>query len=338
MKLQKIVDLVGGTLQGDAAQEISGANGVELAQAGDITYFTDKQLKEKLETCKASAVIVSEPLELNITQVIHPNPPLAFAKILAEVHPNPRPEPGISPEAVVSENVTLGKNVTVSPFVYLGKNVSVGDDTVIRPGTVVYDGCRIGNQVTLHANVTLYHDTVIGNRVILHAGVVVGVDGFGYIPDEQGHHFKINQVGRVVIEDDVEVGSNVCIDRAAFGETVVKTGVKIDNLVQVAHNCEIGEHSLLVAQVGVAGSCKLGHHVILAGQVGVADHVTLGDQVILAAQSGVHKSLAKPGMYGGSPAAPAISWKRSVSVFSKLPELSRKIRELEKRLKAIENQ
>ena len=233
--------------------------------------------------------------------------------------------------------MTLGKNVTVSPFVYLGKNVSVGDDTVIRPGTVVYDGCRIGNQVTLHANVTLYHDTVIGNRVILHEGVVVGGDGFGYVPDEQGRHFKINQVGCVVIEDDVEVGPNTCIDRAAFGETVVKAGVKIDNLVQVAHNCEIGEHSLLIAQAGVAGSCKLGHHVILAGQAGVADHVTLGDQVILAAQSGVAKDLAKPGMYGGSPAAPAISWKKSVSILSKLPELSRKIRELEKRLKAIEN-
>ena len=160
MNLQKIVDLVGGTLQGDAAQEISGVNGFELAQAGDITYCTDKKLKDKLQTCKASAVIVSEPLELDISQVIHPNPPLAFAKVLAEVHPNPRPEPGISPEAVISENVTLGKNVTVSPFVYLGKNVSVGDATVLHPGTVVYDGCRIGNQVTLHANVTLYHDTV----------------------------------------------------------------------------------------------------------------------------------------------------------------------------------
>ena len=337
MKLQKIVDLVGGTIQGDAAQEISGVNGIEWAQAGDITYFTDKKLKDKLETCKASVVIVSASLELNMTQVIHPNPPLAFAKILAEIRPNPRPEPGISSEAIVSENVTLGKNVTLSPFVFLGKNVSVGDDTVLHPGTVVYDGCQIGKQVTLHAHVTLYQDTVIGNRVILHAGVVIGVDGFGYILDEQSRHFKINQVGCVVIEDDVEVGSNACIDRAAFGETVVKTGVKIDNLVQVAHNCEIGEHTLLVAQVGVAGSCKLGHHVILAGQVGVADHVTLGDQVIVAAQSGVHKSLAKPGVYGGFPVAPAISWKRSASVLSKLPELSRKIRALEKRLKAIEN-
>lgn len=338
MKLQEVVALVGGTIQGDAAQEISGVNGIKFAQAGDITYFTDKKLQTKLETCKASAVIVSAPLELDMAQVIHPNPPLAFAKILAIIRPNSRLEPGISPEAVVSENVTLGKNVTLSPFVYLGKNVRVGDDTVLHPGTVVYDGCQIGNQVTLHANVTLYHDTVIGNRVILHAGVVIGVDGFGYIPDEQGRHVKINQVGRVVIEDDVEVGSNACIDRAAFGETVVKTGVKIDNLVQVGHNCEIGEHSLLVAQVGVAGSCKLGHHVILAGQVGVADHVTLGDQIIVAAQSGVHKSLDKPGMYGGFPAAPAIPWKKSVAIFSKLPELSRKIRALEKRLKAIENQ
>ena len=180
MKLQKIVDLVGGTIQGDAAQDITGVNGIELAQAGDITYFADKKLREKLETCQASAVLVKEALEINLTQVIHPNPPLAFARILAEVRPNPRPEPGISPEAVVSENVTLGKNVTVSPFVFLGKNVSVGDDTVIHPGTVVYDGCQIGNQVTLHANVTLYHDTVVGHRVILHAGC----------DDQQGQRIK----------------------------------------------------------------------------------------------------------------------------------------------------
>ena len=168
--------------------------------------------------------------------------------------------------------------------------------------------------------------------------MVIGTDGFGYTPDEKGRHVKINQIGRVVIEDHVEVGANTCIDRAAFGETVVREGVKIDNLVQIAHNCEIGQHSIIVAQAGVAGTCKLGHHVVLAGQVGVADHVTIGDQVVVAAQAGISKNLLEPGFYGGYPAVSAMSWKRYTTLLPKLPELSRKIQELEKRLNAIEKE
>ena len=338
MKLQEIAERLGGTVEGDGSLEITGVNGMELAEQGQITFLAEKKFKDQLKTCSASAVIVPKALETDKAQIVHPAPALAFAKLLAEFHPEPRPRPGIDDNASIAEGVQLGKDVAIGPFVALGKDVVVGDNTVLHPGVVVHEGCRIGNNVTLFANATLYRNSVVGNHVILHAGVVIGTDGFGYTPDEKGRHVKINQVGRVVIEDHVEVGANTCIDRAAFGETVVREGTKIDNLVQIAHNCEIGPHSIIVSPVGIAGTCKLGHHVVLAGQVGLADHITIGDQVIVAAQSGVNKNLSEPGFYGGSPAISAMTWKRYTTLLPKLPELSRKIQELEKRLNAIEKE
>jgi UDP-3-O-[3-hydroxymyristoyl] glucosamine N-acyltransferase len=338
MKLQEIAERLGGTVEGDGSLEITGVNGMELAQKGQITFLAEKKFKDQLKASNASAVIVQKPVETDKAQVIHPAPALAFAKLLAEFHPEPRPQPGIDDRASIAGGVQLGKDVSIGPLVAIGKDVLIGDNTVLHPGVVVQEGCRIGNNVTLFPNVTLYRNTRIGNHVILHAGVVIGADGFGYTPDEKGRHVKINQIGRVVIEDHVEIGANTCIDRAAFGETVVREGTKIDNLVQIAHNCEIGPHSIIVAQVGMAGTCKLGHHVILAGQVGVGDHVTIGNQVVVAAQSGVNKDLPEPGFYGGSPTSPAMTWKRYATLLPKLPDLSRKIQELEKRLKAIEKE
>jgi UDP-3-O-[3-hydroxymyristoyl] glucosamine N-acyltransferase len=338
MKLQEIAERLGGTVEGDGSLEITGVNGIELAEQGQITYLAEKKFKDKLNASNASAVIVQKTLETDKAQVIHPAPALAFAKLLAEFHPEPKPQPGIDDKAVIAEGVQFGKDVSIGPFVVIGKGSVIGDNTVLHPGVVVHEGCRIGNDATLFANVTVYRNTIIGNHVILHAGVVIGADGFGYTPDEKGRHVKINQVGRVVIKDHVEVGANTCIDRATFGETVVGEGTKIDNLVQIAHNCDIGPHSIIVSQVGMAGTCKLGHHSILAGQVGLADHVTIGDQVIVAAQAGVNKDLLEPGFYGGSPAISAMTWKRYSTLLPKLPDLSRKIQELEKRLNAIEKE
>ena len=338
MNVKEIAERVGGTVQGDGAIEITGVNGLELAEPGQITFLSDKKFAEKLKASNASAVFVLKALETDKAQVIHPAPALAFAKLVLEFHPEPRPQPGIDGKAAIAEGVQLGKGVTIGPFVTVGPDVVIGDNTVLHPGVVVHEGCRIGNGTTLFAHVTLYRDSIIGNHVILHAGVVVGADGFGYTPDEQGWHFKINQVGRVVIKDHVEVGANTCIDRAGFGETVIGEGTKIDNLVQIAHNCEIGPHSIIVAQVGMAGTCKLGHHVILAGQVGLADHVTLGNQVVIAGQAGVTKDIPEPGFYGGLPAIPAMAWRRYTVTLPKIPEMSRKLRELEKRLNAIENE
>ena len=336
MKLEKVAALVGGTLKGDGSIEISDVRGIEDAQKGHVTFIAKKKLLPLLAESKADAVIVESEVETNMAQIVMANPMLAFAKLLAVFHPEIRPEPHFDARAVTGQNVTLGKNVTISAFVSVGDNVSIGDNTILYPGAVVGPDCCIGDDAVLYPNVTLYRNTILGNRVILHAGVVLGADGFGYVPDEMGLHNKIPQIGQVVIEDDVEIGANTCIDRATMGRTTVKRGTKIDNLVQIAHNCTIGEHSILVAQVGMAGSCTLGHHVVLAGQVGLADHVTIGDQAVLAAQSGTFRDVESKAVQGGTPSVGALAWRKYVTILPKLPEMARKIKDLEARLKAIE--
>ena len=219
----------------------------------------------------------------------------------------------------------------------IGENVFIGNDVVLYPNVVIGNDCKIDDYCMLHPNVTLYRNTEMGRHVIVHAGTVIGADGFGYTLDEKGCHYKINQFGRVVIEDFVEIGANSCIDRAAMDTTLIKAGTKIDNLVQVAHNCTVGNHSILVAQVGLAGSCRLGHHVVLAGQVGLADHVTVGNQVTVTAKSGTFRDLENNAVVSGWPAVPTGTWKRYVATLPKLPDLARKVKELESRLREIEN-
>ncbi len=337
MKLEKVAELVAGTLKGDGSIEISGIRGIEQVEKGQITFLSKNKFLDILNHSQASAVLVKESIETSIPQIIVGSPELAFARLLREFHPDRKPEPGIHERAVVGKNVKLGEQVTLSAGVCIGDEVEIADHVHLYPGVVVGDRCRIGSHTVLHPNVTLYSDTELGNHVILHAGVVIGADGFGYTLDEKGAHYKINQIGRVVIEDHVEIGANSCVDRAAMGATIIKRGTKIDNLVQVAHNCVVGEHSILVAQVGLAGSCTLGHHVVLAGQVGVGDHVTLGDQVTLTARTGAFRNIESKSVCGGHPAVPLGEWKRYVSVIPKLPDLARKIRDLETRLKAFEN-
>lgn len=337
MKLEKIAELVGGKLKGDGSLEISGIRGIEQAGEGHITFLNKRTFLKILNQSQASAVLVKEEVDSSVSQIIVASPELAFARLLREFHPEPQPEPGIHERAVIGKNVKLGERVTLSAGVCIGDDVEIADHVHLYPGVVVGDRCRIGSHTVLHPNVTLYRETELGSNVILHAGVVIGADGFGYTLDERGAHYKINQIGRVVIEDHVEIGANSCVDRAAMGTTLIKQGTKIDNLVQVAHNCTVGEHSILVAQVGLAGSCTLGHHVVLAGQVGVADHVTLGDQVTLTAQSGTFRNIENNKVYGGHPAIPLGEWKKYVTVLPKLPELARKIRDMETRLNEIEN-
>jgi UDP-3-O-[3-hydroxymyristoyl] glucosamine N-acyltransferase len=337
MKLEKVAELVGGKLKGDGSLEISGLRGIEQAGEGHVTFLSKKKFLDVLNRSQTSAVLVKEEVDTPVCQIIVASPELAFARLLREFHPELRPKPGVHDRAVIGKNVKLGEQVTLSAGVCIGDDVEIADHVHLYPGVVVGDRCRIGSHSTLYPNVTLYQDTELGCRVILHAGVVIGADGFGYTLDEKGAHYKISQIGRVVIEDDVEIGANSCVDRAAMGATVIKQGTKIDNLVQVAHNCTVGEHSILVAQVGLAGSCTLGHHVVLAGQVGVADHVTLGDQVTLTARSAALRDIESNKIYGGSPAVPLGEWKKYVTVLPKLPDLARKVRELEARLNEIEN-
>ena len=337
MKLEQIASLVSGAFAGEGAVEISGARGVEIAREGDITFLIHKKYLDALKNTQASAVLVMEPVDVSIPQIVVAKPELAFARLVKEFYPEPRPQPGVHPSVVMGNNVKLGENVTLSARVCIGNDVSIGDDVVLHPNVVIADNCKVGDHCTLHPNVTLYRNSNLGNHVILHAGVVIGADGFGYTLDEKGCHYKINQFGCVVIEDHVEIGANSCVDRAAMETTLIKAGTKIDNLVQVAHNCTVGEHSILVAQVGLAGSCKLGHHVVLAGQAGVADHVTLGDQVTLTAKTGTFRDNERNTGVSGWPAAPTGEWKRLMATLPKLPDLAKKVRELERRLREIEN-
>ena len=337
MKLEQVASLVSGNLEGEGSVEINGVRGVHDAKEGDITFLMQNKYLDVLKKSKASAVFVVKPVEVSIPQIVVAKPELAFARLVKELHPEPRPQPGIHSSVVIGKEVVLGENVTLSAGVCIGDNVSIGNDVVLYPNVVIGNDCKVDDHCTLHPNVTLYRNTEMGRHVIVHAGTVIGADGFGYTLDEKGCHYKINQFGRVVIEDFVEIGANSCIDRAAMDTTLIKAGTKIDNLVQVAHNCTVGNHSILVAQVGLAGSCRLGHHVVLAGQVGLADHVTLGDQVTVTGKSGTFRDIENNAVVSGFPAVPTGTWKRYVATLPKLPDLARKVKELESRLREIEN-
>ena len=337
MKLEQVASLVSGNLEGEGSIEINGVRGVHDAKEGDITFLMQNKYLDVLKKSKASAVFVVKPVEVSIPQIVVAKPELAFARLVKELHPEPRPQPGIHSSVVIGKKVVLGENVTLSAGVCIGDNVSIGNDVVLYPNVVIGNDCKVDDHCTLHPNVTLYRNTEMGRHVIVHAGTVIGADGFGYTLDEKGCHYKINQFGRVVIEDFVEIGANSCIDRAAMDTTLIKAGTKIDNLVQVAHNCTVGNHSILVAQVGLAGSCRLGHHVVLAGQVGLADHVTLGDQVTVTAKSGTFRDHEDNAVLSGWPAVPTGTWKRYIATLPKLPDLARKVKELESRLREIEN-
>jgi len=262
------------------------------------------------------------------------NPSYAFARAIEFFYPRPSFEPGISGSAAVSEKAEIGRNVSIRAFACLEDHASIGDETVISPGVFVGENSRIGRQCLIYPNVTIRENVRIGDRVIIHSGSVIGSDGFGYVL-EKGEHYKIPQVGGVIIEDDVEIGSNVSIDRATLGNTVIRKGTKIDNLVQIAHNVTIGEKSLIVSQVGIAGSTEIGSFVTLAGQVGVADHTSVDAGTIIGAQSGISGHIAK-GIYSGSPAIPHKNWLRAQALFARLPEMQKRLKELEEKIEKLE--
>jgi UDP-3-O-[3-hydroxymyristoyl] glucosamine N-acyltransferase len=242
---------------------------------------------------------------------------------------------GVLPEAVVGTGVSFGEDISVYPGAIIGNNVTIGDRCVIHPGAVLYDGVTIGDDTTIHANAVVRERCRVGRRCVIQPGAVVGSDGFGYAPDGRGY-YPIPQIGIVVLEDDVEIGANTCIDRAALDVTIIKRGTKLDNLVQIAHNCQIGEDCMLCSQVGISGSARIGNHVTLTGQVGVAGHLTIGDNVMVGAKSGVPGSLPANAGYSGIPALPHKQWLRSMAVVANLPELKKSIHALEKKIAELE--
>jgi len=335
-KLKELAEWVGGTIVGDGEVEISGVAAIEEAKTGEITFIVNPKYLSKLDETHASAVIIStEVKQAKKNLLCVNNTYLAFAKILSLFSYKPYQPKGIDPNTWISPSARLGKDLTIFPYVYIGDHCEIGDRVTLYFGVYVGEDSSIGEESILYPNVSIYPKTVIGKRVILHSGVVVGSDGFGYVK-EGTKNVKIPQVGSVEIEDDVEIGANTTIDRAALGKTMIRKGVKIDNLVQVAHNVVIGEDSIIVAQVGISGSTKVGKNVILAGQVGLVDHIEIGDNVMVGAQSGVTHDLPANQGYIGSPALPHREFLRAITVFPKLPEMKKTLTEIEKRLKKIE--
>ncbi len=335
-RLKELAQWVDGTVVGDGEVEISGIASLEEARDGEITFIASPKYLSMLSETRASAVIVSKEVNRADKPLLCVTDPyLAFAKILILFSHKPYQSKGIDSSAWVSPTAKLGKDLTLSPFVYVGDRCSIGDRVTLYPGVYVGEDSTIGEDSILYANVSIYPGTAIGKRVILHSGVVVGSDGFGYVKEGK-KNVKSPQIGKVEIEDDVEIGANSTVDRATFGKTTLQKGVKIDNLVQVAHNVVIGEDSILCAQVGISGSTKIGSNVTLAGQVGVVDHTEIEDNVIVGAQAGVTHRLSANQGYVGSPAIPHREFLRVNAVFSRLPEMRKTLIEIEKRLKKIE--
>jgi UDP-3-O-[3-hydroxymyristoyl] glucosamine N-acyltransferase len=334
MKLRDVSALIKGQIIGDGEVEITGAAGIFDAKDKDITYISSAKWLKELKNSKASAVIVKEPVEeLDKPQIICKNPQYAFAKLLSYFYVKPFAFRGISEKAFISEKAHIGQDVTVYPFAYISDGAAVGSNSIIYSGVFIGEDSGIGEGCVIYPNVVIREGVKIGNSVIIHPGTVIGSDGFGYV-FEDGVHQKIPQVGGVIIEDDVEIGANVTIDRATTGNTIIGRGTKIDNLVQVGHNVHIGKNVILVAQVAIGGSSKIGDGVILGGQVGVADHAVIEAGTMIGAKSGVMGEVSR-GVYSGTPIMPHRDWLKAQAVISKLPELRKKIQELEEKIKSI---
>src|SRR5262245_32028147 len=345
--LGELAQQIGGVLVGDAGRRITSVQPFEQAGAEDLTFLDPKNGKmlAALPSCRAGGLIVNRSLELPAgLNAIRIDPPhLGLARALAILHGRRRPNLGVSPAARVGSGVTLGERVNVYPGAYLGDGVRVGDDTDILPGAYVGDGTSIGSQCLIHPRATIYENCQIGDRVTIHAGAVIGADGFGYVPEPLGdgpepfRHAKIPQVGRVVIEDDVEIGANTTIDRATLAATVIGRGTKIDNLVMIGHNCTVGHHTIIVAQAGISGSTDLGNYVTVAGQAGLVGHITVGDRAVITAKAGVTKDVEPGKVLIGAPAMDIHEGRLAFKLLQRLPDFKKKIEDLLRRVKLIED-
>ncbi len=336
LPIHKIAELVRGEVVGDGDFIIRGIAPFDHAGPDDITFAATVSYKKRLDETGAVAVIVSsEVRESNKILVRVENPYLALARVSTLFHPVCRPVVGISPDAHVGKNFKCGIDVSAYPGVFIGDDVNLGDRVTLHPGVVIDNRVVVGDDVVVYPNVCILERCEIGSRVFIQAGSVIGSDGFGFASDGDCYH-KIPQRGIVRIDDDVEIGACNTIDRATFGSTWIKRGVKTDNLVHIAHNVVVGEDTVLVAQVGISGSVTIGNHSILAGQAGVAQHVTIGNRVTVGGQSGVGKSVPDGQIVSGTPGMPHRLWLKVSNVIRKLPEMKKGIRELEKRIERLE--
>ena len=336
LRLSEIQQVIGGELVGSPEADISGVSSLEEAGRQDLTYITsDRYIPSALQS-KAAAFVTHRPLhELNRPHIVVAHPAYAFAKLTQQFFTPPYRPRGIAEQVVQGSGVHIGPDPAIWPFVTLGDRITLGARVTLYPGVFLGDDVTVGDDSVLFPNVTVMDRCRIGCRVRIHSGTVIGSDGFGYVQQGARHH-KVPQLGQVVIEDDVELGANVTVDRATFGRTVIKRGSKVDNLVQIAHNVTVGEDNILVAQVGIAGSATLGHHVVIGGQAGVGDHLKIGDMSIIAARSGVSRHVEAGQIVSGTPAIPHTVSLRAHNVIPRLPELRQQVRDLERRIRTLE--
>jgi len=338
MKLKELAERIGCTLSGDGSVEITGVAGIEHATNEQITFLANPKYAHKVKSTKAGAIIVHASAgDVGLPALLSENPYLDFARALEQFYQPPRPEPGIHATAVLHSTANVGPDASIGAYCVIGAGVRIGRRAVMHPHVVIYDGCQIGDDFTAHSGVCVREATRIGHRVILQNNVVVGADGYGFAKNMDGSHYKIVQSGPVVIEDDVEIQSVSNVDRATVGETRIREGAKIDSMVQIGHACDVGERSIICSQTGLAGSTVLKSDVLLAGQVGVSGHLTIHENAVVYAQSGIGGDVEAGAVMSGSPAFDAATWRRAVAAFPKLPAMVRAMRQLEKRLAALEN-
>ena len=340
---QQIALVLGGKVYGNASASVSDVAPIEQAQAHQLSFVTEEKYLPFIATSQAGVILVTQSLlndsiiaaaqNASSALIAVENARGAMAQLLQLVAKTINPtRQGIEQPSFISEGVQVPEDAYIGAFAYIGKNVRLGKGVQIYPQVYLGDNVVIGDNTILYAGSKVYYNCQVGANCIIHSGAVIGADGFGFEPDSKGLNQKIPQIGNVVIEDDVEIGANTTIDRAMMGTTIVRSNAKLDNLVQLGHNVEVGQSTFMCAQVGVAGSTKIGHHCILAGQVGVAGHIEIADQCVFGAQTGVAGSVKKSGIYQGSPAIDASVWRRAIVGFKQLPEMIKKLNELEKKL------
>ncbi len=335
---EQIAGILNGEVIGNPAVAVSALAKIEEGQPGALSFLSNPKYESYIYTTQSSICIVNQTFEAakalpdTLTLIKVTDAYACFAKLLELYNSMNRKEPIIEQPCYIDPSAQIGSNVYIGAFAYIGKNVVVADNTQIYPNVVLQDNVQIGENTCLYANVSVYHDCKIGQNCIIHAGTVIGSDGFGFAPDENGVYSKIPQIGNVVIEDDVEIGANSTIDRATMGSTYIRKGVKMDNLCQIAHNVDVDQHTAMAAQVGIAGSAKIGKHVMIGGQTGIAGHLSVADHTKIVAQSGIPSTVKKADTLMGTPAIPINDYKRSHIGFRKLPGLIQKIFELENKL------
>ena len=338
---EQIAGIINGTIVGNATVSVNGLAKIEEGTTGKLSFLSNPKYEEYIYSTESSVCIVNnsfvptKEIPSTLTLIKVEDAYACFAKLLEFYDQMKRKQPKIEANATISSSAIIGKDPYIGSSAYISDGAILGDNVVVYPNVYIGENVEIGNGTIIHPSATIYADCVVGNNCVIHAGVVIGADGFGFAPDENGVFSKVPQIGNVILEDNVEIGSNSTIDRATMGSTIIRKGVKIDNLCQIAHNVEIGEHSAMAAQVGVAGSAKIGKHVLVGGQAGISGHLHIADGTKIVAQSGIPGSIKKAETVMGSPGIPIDDFKKSYFGFRKLPFILNKIAEFDKKFKEL---